>query len=195
MPLRALKPADDGVIGSIIAAGFADDPVNLWTFRGTGAMRPAFTAMAKYLYLKRGFGHVMADGTAGSLWLPPGAPKAYGIGNLTLGWHILKHGGARALNNSLVIDGFMARNRKPLPPHYYLFAIAALPTHQGKGLGGQVMRAALERIDAERMPAYLENSKRENLGFYRHHGFEVMEEATPAKDCPPLWLMWRPARA
>ncbi len=194
MVLRALRQADAALIGSIIAQGFADDPVNLWTFRDSAAMRPAFTAMARHLYLRRGFGHVTADGTAGSLWLPPGMNKTYGVGNLSLAWHILKHGGVGALANSLRIDRFMSENRQPLPPHYYLFAIAAVPSHQGKGLGGEVMRAALEQVDAARMPAYLENSKRENIGFYQHHGFKLLREATPAPGCPPLWLMWRPAR-
>jgi GNAT superfamily N-acetyltransferase len=192
--LRELTSSDDHLIGRIIADGFADDPVNLWTFGGTGAMKPAFTAMAQHLYLKRGFGHVSADGLAGTLWLPPGAAKSYGVGNLALAWHIVRHGGLTAVRHSLAIDGFMAARRAPLAPHFYLFAIAVNPALQGKGIGSQLMNAALERVDAAHMPAYLENSKYQNIAFYRKHGFELMQETVPAPGCPPMWLMWRPAR-
>lgn len=192
--VRSLKREDAPLIGRIIADGFADDAVNLWTFCGTAAMRPAFTAMARHLYLPRGFGHTTADGMAGSLWLPPHAVKSYGIGNLSLAAHILRHGGIRSLKRSLMIDHFMTGARRQRAPHYYLFAIAVNPALQGRGLGGRLMRTALEKIDADRMPAYLENSKEANIGFYRNHGFELLEKAHPAPGCPPLWLMWRPAR-
>lgn len=191
--LRDLTPADSHLIGGIIADGFADDPVNLWTFGGTGAMKPSFTAMARHLYLKRGFGHVSNDGKAGTLWLPPGADKSYGMGNIPLAWHILRHGGLTAVRHSLAIDSFMATRRAPLAPHFYLFAIAVNPALQGKGIGSRLMRTALKRVDAANMPAYLENSKPENIAFYTNHGFELLEEAVPARGCPPMWLMWRPA--
>lgn len=193
-PIRPLEAGEHELIGRIVATGFADDAVNLWAFGGTGAMKPAFTTMAKYLYLKRGFGHVTADGLAGTLWLPPGAKKGYGLGNLSLGTSILRHGGVGALKNSLAIDAFMAQKRKAHPPHYYLFAISVDPNLQGKGIGGALMREALSQIDAAHMPAYLENSKERNIAFYQNCGFEVLEKAVPAKGCPPMWLMWRQAR-
>ena len=37
----------------------------------------------------------------------------------------------------------------------------------------------------------LENSKEENLPFYRGHGFTVTKEIRFARSAPPLWLMWR----
>ena len=182
------------MIGTIIADGFADDPVNLWTFGGTGAMAPSFTAMAHHLYLRAGFGHVNALGNAGTLWLPPDVPKAYGIGNLPLAWHICRHGGPGALRRSLAIDGFMTGRRAALPPHFYLFAIAVNANERGRGMGSRLMRQGLALADARRLPTYLENSKQANISFYQNHGFKLMEEVTPTPGCPPLWLMWRPAR-
>ncbi|WP_417459604.1 GNAT family N-acetyltransferase [Kordiimonas sp.] len=191
--IRQLERGEHDLIGRIIATGFADDTVNLWVFAGEGAMKPTFTTMAEYLYLTRGFGHVTADGLAGTLWLPPGAKKGYGLGNLSLGASIIRHGGLQALKNSLMIDAFMAKKRKLHPPHFYLFAIAVDPSLQGKGIGGALMREALTRVDAAGMPAYLENSKEQNISFYQNHGFEILEEAVPANGCPPMWLMWRKA--
>ncbi len=82
----------------------------------------------------------------------------------------------------------------PREPHYYLFAIGALPSCQGQGIGSSLMRHMLRRCDNEQMPAYLENSRRANLEFYRGHGFEVRRQLQLGRDGPPLWLMWREPR-
>ncbi|NVJ70116.1 MAG: GNAT family N-acetyltransferase [Alphaproteobacteria bacterium] len=191
---RNLGADDSALIGQIIANAFADDPVNLWTFNGTAAMRPAFTAMAKYLFLRHGFGHVSDSGLAGTLWLPPGATKNYGAkGNLALASAILSHGGLKALRRGMVLDAnLMAKH--PSCPHYYLFAIGVDPSLQGAGVGSTLMKMALQEVDSARMPAFLENSKPRNTPFYERHGFRVTEEIIPAHGCPPMWLMWRDAR-
>ncbi|MBB3047287.1 ribosomal protein S18 acetylase RimI-like enzyme [Litorivivens lipolytica] len=189
-----LQPGEHELIGDIIAEGFADDPVNLWSFRNPAVLRPLYTLMARDLYLTKGFGHVVDGGQAGSLWLAPGTKKHFGLlSTLTMAAHIAGKGGLTAVRNALRVDIEMSR-KHPLEPHYYLFAIATRVDARGKGLGGQLMRATLERVDAERQAAYLENSKPENIGFYRHFGFEVVEELRAAPDAPPLFLMWRDAR-
>jgi GNAT superfamily N-acetyltransferase len=192
--IRALEQSDHTLIGRIIADAFADDPVNLWAFGGTDAMLPSYTAMARHLFLKRGFGHVTTDGNAGTLWLPPGVVKGYGaVGNTVLGWHILRRGGLTAVRHSTTIDAFL-RSRFPRTPHYYLFAIAVDPALQGTGMGSALMKETLARVDRDHMPAYLENSKPRNTPFYEKHGFHVVEEVIPGPGCPPMWLMWRDPR-
>jgi len=52
----------------------------------------------------------------------------------------------------------------------------------------------LERCDADAIPAYLESTKAENVGFYEGHGFRVTEEIEPPPDGPTLWCMWRDPR-
>jgi ribosomal protein S18 acetylase RimI-like enzyme len=191
---RRLGRQEHDLIGSIVAESFADDPVNQWAFNGTAAMRPAFTAMARHCYLKRGFGHVTTDGLAGTLWLSPGDCKDYGLmGNLALASAILTHSGTTALRRGMALDKALF-GKHPGTPHYYLFAIAVDPSLQGRGVGSQLMEEALATIDAAHMPAFLENSKPRNTPFYERHGFRVIEEIVPAPGCPPMWLMWRDAR-
>lgn len=188
-----LKPGQHELIGDIIADGFADDPVNCWAFRNTAVLRPLYALMAKDLYLPQGFGHHLGN-QAGSLWLPPGVSKHFGFwSTLNMARHIVGKGGLRAARNAFRIDDLMTC-KHPSTPHYYLFAIATRADCRGKGLGGQLMRAALERVDAEGQAAYLENSKQDNIGFYRHFGFEIVEELRAADDAPPLFLMWRDPR-
>ena len=191
--IEDLKPGEHDLIGDIIAEGFADDPVNRWAFRNMSVLRPLYTLMARDLYLPQGFGHCIGN-QAGTLWLPPGVNKHFGLlSTLTMARHIVGKGGLTAARNAVRVDSLMTK-KHPSAPHYYLFAIAARPEYRGRGLGGQLMRAALERIDAEGQAAYLENSKRENIGFYRHFGFEIVEELRAASDAPPLFLMWRAPR-
>lgn len=189
--MRSFHVNEHQLAGRIIADAFADDDVNLWAFNGQAAMEPAFSLMARYLYLRRGFGLCAAEGRAGTLWLGPGAGKSYGIaGNLALARAIFRYGGVRGAKKCLTLDGVLTR-RRPTIPHYYLFAIGVHPCLQGQGIGSQLIKATLMLADREGKPAYLENSKPENTPFYQRHGFQVLEEIRPAPGCPPLWLMWR----
>ncbi len=72
-----------------------------------------------------------------------------------------------------------------------LFAIGVTPQNKGKGIGSALIAHVLRKCDEEGMPAYLENSKPENLPFYEGHGFRVLKEIRFARSAPPLWLMWR----
>lgn len=191
---RPLTPSDAPLIGGIIGESFADDPVNLWVFRNPAGMTPFYRSMARKLYLRRGFGHVTPDGTCGALWLPPGVSKdlpMWRMGGIIAS--MVRHGGPSSLKNGLKADAVLL-GAKPKAPHYYLFAIGTLPTHQGQGLGSRIMEAGLETVDAAQMPAYLESSKYSNVPFYQKYGFEVIEQVTPAPGAPSLWLMWRPAK-
>lgn len=189
--LRPIAAGDHPLLGEIIAEGFADDPVNVWAFRGTAAMRPIYTEMARDLYIPKGFGDCSLDGQACSLWLGPGESVDFGLrASINIGRALVRHAGLAGIRNALAVNRAMGKTH-PTEPHYYLFAIAARPQAQGCGLGGALMRNALARIDAEGMPAYLENSKERNISFYRHFGFEVIEQIQARKDAPPLWAMWR----
>jgi predicted GNAT family N-acyltransferase len=106
---------------------------------------------------------------------------------------MIRYSGFKSIPRGLAVDNALAK-AKPSKPHYYLFAIGCRSTQRGKGNGGTLMQAGLERADVENMPAYLESSKESNVSFYQRFGFEVIEKIIPTKGCPPLWLMWRESR-
>lgn len=181
------------LIGDIIGDSFSDDPVNQWIFGGQDSMRSYYTKAAKKLYLSKGYGYVMENGNGGSLWLPPGVDKHIPVWNsLDIAGSMIRHSGLGSLVRGMVVDDALAK-AKPRNPHFYLFAIGARAARQGKGVGGALMKAGLERVDSEKMPTYLECSKESNVGFYRRFGFEVTEVVSPGQGCAPLWLMWRDA--
>jgi ribosomal protein S18 acetylase RimI-like enzyme len=188
--VRPLGKGEHTLIGDIIGDSFSDDPINQWIFGSGQGMAGYYTLAAKKLYLPRGYGHVLDD-SGGTLWLLPGTAKHIPLWNsLDIAAIMLRHGGAGALLRGLAVDGYLAKI-KPKEPHYYLFAIGARQGCQGKGIGGKLMAAGLERANAEHMPVYLESSKESNVPFYRRFGFELIEKVTPAKGCPSMWPMWR----
>lgn len=191
--LRNLAGGDQRLIGDIIGDSFSDDPVNRWVFGGQEGMTAHYTSVAKKLYLPKGFGHVTQEGTGVAMWLPPGIKKDVPLWrSIDMAYSMIRHNGVGSIMRGLSVD-YCLDQAKPLQPHYYLFAVGARQGCQGKGIGGELMRAGLERVDTDGMPAYLESSKEDNIEFYRHFGFDVLEKVVPAHDCPPLWLMWREA--
>ncbi len=180
-------------IGKVLGQGFADDPVNGWVFGDNNekAIAAFYSRMAKSKYQSEGFGHLDEQNRGASLWLPPSANKEISpLASLVLGLSIVKTAGFTSLQNGIRYDLGMEKHI-PKDPYYYLFAIATTPAGRGKGVGGQLMEAGLETVDAAKQAAFLESSKEVNVSFYRRFGFEVIEKVSPASGCPPLWLMWR----
>ena len=191
MLLRDLNQTDSTLIGDIISHSFADDPVNEWIFKSRQAMNGYYTRSADALYLKKGFGHVSHNHQGGSLWLPPGQSKSLAWHHsASIGLSMLRRCGFQGLVRGILLDEGLLKH-KPTEPHFYLFAIGTRPNSQRQGIGGQLMRAGLEKVDAANMPAYLESSKEINVPFYQRFGFEITKKLSPTKNSPPLWLMWR----
>jgi ribosomal protein S18 acetylase RimI-like enzyme len=76
-------------------------------------------------------------------------------------------------------------------PHAYLFLLGVHQRLQGLGIGSRLLAAGLAKVDAERLPCFLETSSESSMALYRRHGFEVTSDYFVAKDSPPTWTMWR----
>jgi ribosomal protein S18 acetylase RimI-like enzyme len=136
----------------------------------------------------------MTDGgDAAAVWLPP--PGRWQLSRpqrLLLLPALVRFFGLRTAS---VLGGLeRMENRHPDdPPHWYLFILGTEQAAQGRGLGSALLAQMLARVDADRMPAYLESSNERNLAWYGRHGFEVTSElAIPGG--PRIWPMWREPR-
>eukprot|EP01041_Mallomonas_annulata_P030478 gene30478-52615_t len=58
----------------------------------------------------------------------------------------------------------------PEEPHWYLSMIGVDPSHHGQGLGSALLKAGLQRCDADGLPAYLESSNPKNVPLYERFG-------------------------
>lgn len=76
-------------------------------------------------------------------------------------------------------------------PFWYLEAIGVQPPHQGRGLGGALIRDGLTRADEAGLPAYLETEAESRVPLYAHFGFRVLQEVHAPEVGVPMWLMRR----
>lgn len=75
---------------------------------------------------------------------------------------------------------------------WYLQFIGVRPEAQGKGLGADVIRAGLQLAAADNAAVYVEVMNPANLGFYKHLGFETVEEFDIPDSGPRVRAMlWR----
>ena len=64
----------------------------------------------------------------------------------------------------------------PLDQHWHLGPIGVLPSHQGVGLGFELMQVFCKEVDACLAKAYLETDFDKNIRFYEKFGFKIISE-------------------
>ncbi|MFU7526996.1 GNAT family N-acetyltransferase [Qipengyuania sp. ASV99] len=185
------QPEDRARLIQTAVLAFVTDPIARWISAGAAsfleATRDFFDAFGGAAF-DRGTAWTANDGQAVALWLPPGtAPD----GERMVG--VLQEFTSEALfEEMMVVIGQMERFH-PHEEHWYLPIIGCDPMYLGEGLGGMLMKTALERIDAEGLPAYLESSNSRNVSLYERHGFEVIGEIQHGSS-PVMLPMYRAAR-
>jgi GNAT superfamily N-acetyltransferase len=187
-------PADVPMLSWVLARAFHDDPVMAWCVPDPIERRarlPLLFATYAEVFLAHGETY-RAGATAGAaLWAPPGA---HPIPDHHQDWFearmdlILGEDADRAGE----VDALLEEHH-PAQPCYFLQLVGVVPEHQGRGLGGQLLTAVLDRCDATGTPAYLEATSPANRRLYEHHGFHVVSRLTVPRG-PTLWPMWRDPR-
>jgi len=105
---------------------------------------------------------------------------------------------ATALAPSLrnIVPGFRyvgaAGRHHPSQPHWYLIAVAVAPSSRGRGVGGALLRKAIELAETDGLPLYLETTNRSNVGLYERFGWHTISYLHPHPLGPAAWGMLRP---
>lgn len=193
---RAATPADVPAVAACLADAFHEDPLwGHWTFpdsaRRSDLLLPFMTFWAtcavRLPWLR------MTDGCESvAVWVPPGEPELTPAQAARVGPMLAELLGPRAQEVEALFDAFDAGHPHD-QPHYYLGWWATHRDHAGRGFGTALIRDNLARIDAERMPAYLESTNPVNLPRYEALGFRAIDEFGPAGG-PTITRMWRDAR-
>ena len=97
---------------------------------------------------------------------------------------------ARGREQDQAIHAHRAENYQALYPCWYLNGIRVDPSAQRTGLGSALIDHMLARIDDDGLPAFLDTSAPDNLGYYERFGFRVTAEST-LPNGTPLWGMTR----
>jgi ribosomal protein S18 acetylase RimI-like enzyme len=88
-----------------------------------------------------------------------------------------------------------AKKSLNLGPYIHLLIMGVSQEYQGKGFGGKLIRAVIEKAETERKPIYLETQKEENVSLYEKYGFSVKKKIIlPEPLNLPMWLMVRDAK-
>ena len=183
--------AEEGAVIAILTLAFSSDPATRWTWPAPKAYLEAFPRFAK-AFGGAAFGQGSAHriGFAGAaLWLPPGVDSDdAAIGGLM----------QATAHEQTAVDGPQIMRQMasyhPKEPHWYLPLIGIDPAHQGKGLGGALMRHATDICDRDGVPAYLESSNPRNVPLYQRHGFEVMGRIQAGGSPTIVPMLRRPQR-
>ena len=76
-------------------------------------------------------------------------------------------------------------------PFIYLFVIGVVQESQGKGFGGKMLRALIEKAENEGKSIYLETETEENVRLYKKFGFEILKKIKIPELNLPMWEMVR----
>ncbi|MBR8745114.1 GNAT family N-acetyltransferase [Nocardiopsis sp. MG754419] len=198
---RTATMDDVPAIARVLGRAFHDDPLFRWFFPDDA------TRMARSVRLNAltaGFDHVprgdaevcevLEDGRrvvrAAAMWNPPTAGGQSAANMLRTLPHWASMVGVRRLTGML---RFFAELRLSAPqePHLHLEALGADPVARGLGAGASLLRAGLERADADGVPVYLETMNPANIGYYEKHGFHVLR-ALNDPEFPSTYALLRP---
>ena len=193
--------ADHDALVALLADAFAEDPLMSWGFRAGSGHARALATYFDFALSKQCAPHdaafMSSGGKACAVWLPPSGVASLSIppaSMLRMLPTLLRVFGWARATRGIAMGDAMEKHHPPEPPHWYLFFLGVAQDMRGMGLGSAILEATLKTVDAQGMPAYLDNSNPRNTRLYERHGFRVISEYRPRKDAPPMWGMWRDAR-
>ncbi|SOD72858.1 hypothetical protein SAMN05892883_2183 [Jatrophihabitans sp. GAS493] len=192
---RVSTPSDIDAIVDTITTAFFDDPTwgppfpdrSLRAAQASALWRVVVTSAQRYPWL------LVADNVeAAALWIPPGGSEL-AKDEAERFESFLVESSSRSIASEIleILERFEAVH--PVEPHFYLSLFATHERRRGQGLGMNLLRENLARIDELGAPAYLESSNPVNDERYRSVGFREHTKVTiPSGHV--VTGMWRPAR-
>ncbi|RBY81026.1 N-acetyltransferase [Blastococcus sp. TF02A-26] len=198
--LPSVRPAEQRDVPRIAATltvAHADSRWTRWALPEDGRIQRLtrwHELSAGHRGVSTGTAWVTEDVTAVATWTPPaGAP----------GTTPMPADVRAALDRELpVLSGAhaarVARTRelvdaaRPAGPHWWLEHLGTRPSSRRQGLGRAVLGPALDRCDADGVPAATSVYTWAGVRFLRGSGFEVAASLHTADDELPVWVLVRP---
>lgn len=189
--VRTAEPNDEDRVLATIVLAFGSDPPARWMFPEPHQYLTNFPQFARAFggaALQHRSAYYVEKFAGVALWLPPGAqPDEKALTAL-----LERAVSAKKLPHVFAILEVLYQFH-PAEPHWYLPMTGVDPAKQRNGYGSMMLRHALQRIDQDHLPAYLESTNAANLPLYERHGFELLGTIKEA-EAPPMFPMLRGAR-
>lgn len=190
--VRKAAAGDEAAIDRILVRAFDSDPIVNWIVQaGAHRLERVKTLMMAAHRLGAGHGevYITSEQTGAALWFSPQDSPTL-LENFKLMVALAQVTPPPHLPT--VLKGLSSlKLRHPTYPHFFLYILAVEPEYQGRGIGSALMQPVLAQCDQEGIPAYLENSKEQNLALYERNGFQTIEAFAAPKNGPTVWLMVR----
>jgi GNAT superfamily N-acetyltransferase len=190
---RIADVEDTDEIARTLAEAFFLDPVWGWAF-GDPTQRKGQLGAWFRLLLHSAVPYRWVWTTPGyeatTVWVPPGRPELNETDEALLEPMLQELLGARADLVFEIFDRFESAHPRA-QDHYYLSLLGTHTEHRGAGIGMRLLADNLVRLDALRMPAYLESTNPANLRRYEGAGFTVCGAFDLPDGGPTVTTMWR----
>ena len=193
MTARPATWADLSAVTETISLAFHDDPAWSWAFPDAARRQEhyaVFWGLAVGSALRYPWVLMTESCEAAAVWIPPHGTEMAGEDESRLGPMLEELVGSHASQVMELLARFDAAHPHE-EPHYYLSLLGTHPHHAGRGIGMALLAESLDRIDQERMPAYLESTNPDNNRRYQRHGFEAIGSFYPPGSDVPVTTMWR----
>ena len=199
MTIQPLSEARLDAAAAVYTRAFMGDPISVWIAPDPAQRErglPLYFRMAMQYALRFGGQVHRSDDAprAVATWLEPGRSPPSTIGLLRTGFlRLLWSGGLSDARRLLTLGDTFDRLHKQdaRQAHWYLWLLAVDPPFQGKGLGGELLRPALDEADRAGLSCYLETARERNVSFYLRFGFRVLRDERMGRDGPRFWTMLR----
>ena len=194
--LYKLKKKDIKKAADVLVDAYSEDPMLKKIFTDVDKRRIQFEVMLRYC-MKYGNLFSPSDNFEGVMAIAPHDKdmtvwRTFRSGGFFLGMKIASVAKLMAPTTKLMEE---AKKNLNLDSYIYLFIIGVSQELQGKGFGGKLLRAIVEKADIERKPMYLETQNEENVSLYEKYGFYVVKKINlPDPINLPMWLMVRDAK-
>lgn len=187
---------DREIIVDSLTRAFWDDPMYNWLVKQDIYLGARFRRIFEIYWDRFAYPYeqiwTTEDRLSAALWSPPNCWQLGLAEQLAFlpDW-LGVTGTSQLYSRWRAVDKIQAKH--PHIPHWYLMAVGVAPEVQGSGYCTKILRPVLDICDRTQTPAYLENSKEQNIEIYQRFGFKVTEEVVVDKKIK-LWLMWREPR-
>ena len=190
--VRPAAVSEIPALAGVLARAFAADPMLVWPLVTTDDLPARIRTMFEIVdtpFAGEGWMHAAGDGLGVMSLIPPGTGEreqeiADAIAPALAA--LVPDGGGR-------YERFWAWVWSALPPepHWLLDQLAVEPAAQGRGIGGAMLRFAIERAERDGLPLFLETGLPANVPLYERFGFRVMQGADAPDGGPHIWFMRR----
>ena len=194
--LYQLKKQDIKKAADVLVNAYSEDPMMEIVFKEEEKRRIQFEVMIKFC-IKYGTVFSPSDNFEGVMAILP-HDKDMTVGRIFLsgGFFLsLKLIKFKKMMEQIIEVIEEVKKNLDIGPFIYLFIIGVSQEFQGKGFGGKMLRAVVEKAEIEGKPMYLETQNEKNVSLYEKYGFYVYKK----KDLPepmnlPFWFMVRDAK-